>query len=115
MFTTANNRFITLLAVFTAGVALLSAPVQAAAGREAPSVSVYYTDLDLTTENGVSALYRRLQMAARRVCAVDGREIENVVARRACYAQVLSAAVATINLETLSALHRNAGARARVS
>ena len=120
MFTTARNRFIGLAAA--TGVALLCAPAQARSFFDveiptvAPTVAVNYADLDLTTDAGVQALYRRLQVAAKRVCrSFEGREIGKGTKRRACYDQALSDAVTKVNLEMLSALHKNASARPRVS
>jgi UrcA family protein len=117
MFTTARSKFITLAVVVMTGAAFLSLPAQArAADPGIPHVVVNYADLDLASQAGVSVLYRRLQSAANRVCrAFEGRDIGKTTKRRACYQHALSGAVAEVNLETLTALHRNARTRLRVS
>jgi len=117
MFTTARSLFITLAAVVTTGVAFPSLTAQAqAADPRTPHVVVSYADLDLASDAGVRVLYRRLKVAAQRVCGVDGDHmIIRRMEHRACYDQVLSEAVARANLEMLSVLHKNASARPRVS
>jgi len=61
------NRIFAAAAI---GAMLISAPVLAdeADGADAPKMSVEYSDLDLTTEKGQSALERRVLAAARKVC-----------------------------------------------
>jgi UrcA family protein len=118
MFTTERNGFVAFAAIATVGAALLCGPVNAEfANVEVPTVKVYYGDLNLTNQAGVSALYRRLQSAAKQVCRplVWGNEMTRGATRRACYNQALSEAVTKVNLELLSVLHRNASAPPRVS
>ena len=113
MFTTAKARSIALAAV--AATAFLSLPAQADDPR-VPRVVVSYADLDLTTDAGVEALYRRLQVATRQVCRVfEDHMIERSLKHRACYDQVLAESVAKVNVEMLSVLHRSASAHPRVS
>ena len=77
---------------------------------------VSYADLDLTTDAGVEALYRRLKVAARQVCSVyEDYMLERAIKHRGCYNQALTEAVTKVNVETLSALHRKAAAPPRVS
>jgi UrcA family protein len=73
------------------------------------SVTVRYTDLNLNTAAGVDALYARLRDAANAVCGHHaGRALVDVVARRDCYGQALSAAVNSVQSSTLQTLHRRA-------
>jgi UrcA family protein len=72
-----------------------------------PSVTVRYADLNLNTSAGVEALYARLRAAARGVCGVrQARALAAVMEAKACYREVLGAAVENAKLPTLSALHR---------
>jgi UrcA family protein len=117
MFTTARSELVALVATLATGAALLSTSIEARpADPEIPTVAVSYADLDLTTDPGVRALYRRLQGAAKQVCSEFAtHDLWRASKHRACYNQALSAAVAKVNVEMLSALHKNAGARPRVS
>jgi UrcA family protein len=77
---------------------------------------VNYADLDLASDAGVQVLYRRLQVAAQRVCRVfEDHMLARSMKRRACYDQALSEAVAKVDLGTLTALHKSAAARPRAS
>ena len=72
-----------------------------------PSVTVRYTDLNLNTPAGVEALYARLRAAAREVCNVgERRPLNETIAAKTCYRQVLAAAVDNLKSLTLSARHR---------
>ena len=115
MFTTAKAKSIALAVV--AATAFLSLPALAdAVDPRVPSVAVHYADLDLTTDAGVRVLYRRLQFASQRVCrSLESRELARAIRYRACYDQALTEAVAKVDVEMLSALHKNASAAPRVS
>jgi UrcA family protein len=54
-----------------ATVGIFSIPNAAMAQAEKSSVSVSYADLDLTTPDGQQKLDRRIDRAARQVCAMD--------------------------------------------
>lgn len=58
------------LAAALAAGALLATPAVAAQGE---TVSVSYSDLDLSTEEGQRTLERRLNNAAEEVCGIDHR------------------------------------------
>ena len=117
MFTTGKRGLVALVATVATAAVLLWGPGYAEpADGEIPTVAVAYADLDLTSDAGVKTLYRRLQVAAKQVCNVyTGHEIWRAMDRRACYRQALSDAVAKINVEMLSVLHRNASAPPLVS
>ena len=83
---------------------------------DAPSTNVGYADLNLNTADGVEALYARLRTAARHVCSQhEGRTLINAAEWQACYDQALSTAVSKVKSESLSALHRVANTRQRLS
>jgi UrcA family protein len=115
MFTTARKEMVALIAAMATGATLFCGSAQAGSvDAEIPTVAVGYADLDLTSDAGVTALYRRLQVAAKQVCrSFESHEIGRATQRRACYNQALSSAVTKVNLEMLSVLHKNASASAR--
>ncbi|MGA2778081.1 MAG: UrcA family protein [Steroidobacteraceae bacterium] len=57
-----------LLAGSLAGAICAGTAVAAAPDSDAPSVTIRYADLDLTSEAGTRALYHRLLVAAKEVC-----------------------------------------------
>jgi UrcA family protein len=83
-----------------------SATAYAAAADPAPSVRVNYHDLNLATEQGTQALYERIVLAARRVCAAsDIRILAEVAAAQVCQAQAIAHAVRDVNSPQLAALY----------
>jgi UrcA family protein len=97
--------------LLTGGLFTVSAQGTEAAAQ-IPSVTVSYSDLNLTTAAGVDALYARLRTASRSVCNVgEGRALVELVASRTCYRQVLETAVSDAKLPTLTARHRIESAR----
>ena len=96
------------------GASLLCAPVNAAApsGSDAPRVAVDYSDLDLTTRDGIEVLHRRIVRAAHQVCpAPKNADLRLRVLARECRAQAIDAAVRFIGNAELAAAH--AAARPR--
>ena len=81
-----------------------AAPVAA----QAPAVHVRYNDLDLATEQGSRALYRRIQVAARQVCPVsDIRDLAAMSQALKCQAAAVNRAVDDVHSPQLAALHAN--------
>ncbi len=71
----------------------------------ANAVTVSYRDLNLGTREGASALYARINHAARTVCAAgDIRDLEAVAGARACERAAVAQAVHTVHSEQLAAL-----------
>ncbi|MGB3797443.1 MAG: UrcA family protein [Alteraurantiacibacter sp.] len=60
------------LATILAASALIATPALAGSA-DAASVSVRYSDLDLSTKDGQEALERRLTHAAEKVCGINRR------------------------------------------
>jgi UrcA family protein len=76
-------------AAILAGVAGASPAFSAEPNR--PSVSVRVDDLDLSRPADRATLEVRLKVAARRVCgSPTARQIEDIVARRECFAEVIA-------------------------
>ena len=73
------------------------------------SITVSYEDLNVDTDAGVKALYRRLQRAAVTVCnsrqeATLGSRLHATDSRR-CYAEALTSAVENIGNDALDEIH----------
>jgi len=76
------------------------------------SVAVNYSDLNLATQEGASALYRRIVAAARVVCPnPDIRDLGAVAATRACREQAVAHAVETVRNPLLAAVYAAAHTR----
>ena len=98
-------------AIVTALCALSSSLVSADASASTsdpgiPTAMVRYSDLDLTTTDGLHALYQRLRVASRQVCrAYEGQELTQFSRWQACYNQALDGAVTQLKLPGLTSLH----------
>jgi UrcA family protein len=70
-------------------------------------VKVPFSDLNLTSIEGATTLYRRLQNAAESVCAEHGtRDVRSLFRAQTCMSAAMTAAVADINQPTLTAYYR---------
>jgi UrcA family protein len=105
------NRLTGSRGIVTAGFALLACTLAggavSSAEAQARSVKIEYSDLNLATERGSQAMYRRLRSAAREVCGAtpDLRELQLRVSWRECYDGAIDRAVREIGSDQLSALH----------
>ena len=74
----------------------------------APSITVNYSELDISKPQGLAVLYARIQRAARSVCGVhySPRELSRERHSMACYKTAIDDAVRQVNRPTLTALHR---------
>ncbi len=78
----------------------------AAPSADAPTVSVRYDDLNLSTSTGVNALYHRISAAARQVCPdVFSRDLAVVAAGDRCQANAVANAVRDLNNPQLALVH----------
>ena len=96
-----SNVSLACLAVLGAA-ALAGAGSASAAQSAARSVTIGYSDLDLTTRSGADALYARLSGAARLVCGDSGRTLTEQRAWQACYSQALGDAVTRVDSPLVS-------------
>ena len=93
----------------------LGAPAYATADAssqlQGKSVKVSYGDLNLEKYEGAKALYRRLQQASKQACNVRSLREEGSLIRvaegRQCYLDTLSKAVAEIDNELLTKIHKS--------
>ena len=93
-------------------IAALSSPlwaITAAAGPATASTVVQYRDLDLSTDAGVQALYKRIEAAAEHVCFLETSGhpgIDQQARFFACHQDAIANAVKQIGEARLAALHR---------
>jgi UrcA family protein len=67
-------------------------------------IVVHFSDLNPTSIEGATTLYRRLQSAAERVCTQgDTRDLATAFLFKPCVSGAISAAVADINQPSLTA------------
>jgi UrcA family protein len=81
------------------------------------TVTVSYAGLDLSDPTAMHDLYGRLKVAARIVCGGDisgVKEVQRVLAHKACANDALEGAIHSIDNVALTALHRKSQAEASV-
>jgi UrcA family protein len=110
--TSGLRNFRRTAALTTLGALLIAASTgaayAAAADDTVPAIKVAYSDLNLASAQGNSALYARIVSAARQVCNVeyvDGRDLRGFVAAQACEANAIARAVKSVPSPQLAALH----------
>jgi UrcA family protein len=74
---------------------------------EVPKQVVRFADLDIDSLLGASALYRRIERAAERVCGAPGdiRDLPNAMRLDSCKQQAVERAVNSVNSIVLTSLH----------
>ena len=73
-----------------------------------PSVTVKFEDLNLQSAAGIAALYKRIHVAARNVCALPDGDISMDVhaLELTCAVETESRTIDRMHVEALSAYHR---------
>lgn len=108
----------TMKTLFVSAALLMAAHGASAAdsitvGYTQLSEKVTYTDLDVNKAEGAQALYKRLNRAAKNVCApLRGRELSRATAHRACIGEALANAVGEVNQPLLTQHHNARGSDA---
>jgi UrcA family protein len=98
-------RFTTTILILT--VALSSQLANADPASDALSVTVNFTDLDLTRNADVAVLYQRLKGAAQMVCApIAGQDLGRQMRFKQCIHSALGTAVAKVDQPALTAYYR---------
>ncbi len=93
----------TVLAACTAIGAVGSAH---AASPESPALTVRYSDLNLSTEQGSLALYGRIVAAANKVCTPDDiRDLRAMADARVCRQEAIAQAVHAVNSPKLASVY----------
>jgi UrcA family protein len=102
---TGRRAAVLALALF-AGAGMIATASAATPDADVPSAHVRYGDLNLSTEQGAKALYRRIASAARQVCP-DGesRGLENLNRARSCQRAAIERAVQSVHNEHLAAIY----------
>ena len=106
-----SKLFNSLVATFV--IIVLGGPAVTLAGTpshvQETNATVSYADLNLESEEGVRALYRRLQYASKEVCDARSPEITRSVfiqyQASACYRKTLSNAVEKFDNDNLTRMH----------
>jgi UrcA family protein len=96
--------------IATIAVIAFSVPAIASADQlQGRSEKVAYSDLNVEKEAGAQTLYRRLQLAAKRVCGVESIKnaggIREVSRQQHCFKDTMDKAVAKIDNATLTEIH----------
>jgi len=106
-FATNSSRSVARIAVLVGSLlagSLAVAPVVSA--QEAPSIVVKYSDLDLSTTEGATTLYKRIKAAASLVCPYgNARELSFKAVGASCRADAIERAVRSIHNTELAAVH----------
>ena len=76
------------------------------AGEQLRSETVRFQDLNMSTSEGVQALYRRIHAAAWRVCWNTSSDPIVQAAARECAKKAEANAIGTVNLPQLTAFYR---------
>jgi UrcA family protein len=95
-------------------IACLIAAAPAGASQpspEAASVTVSYGDLNLSTTEGASTLYRRIRLAADSVCGYKGRTLLEQQHWMSCFNGAVDRAVGSVDKPTVTSLHAHTSRR----
>jgi UrcA family protein len=93
------------IALLSALGLLGSAQALAAPPAGAPSVTVGYSDLDLSTAAGAHTLYHRIKGAARDVCGSEGRSVLEVNLWRRCVQSAIADAVGAVDSPLVTSVY----------
>ena len=80
-------------------------------------IAVSYADLNMASNEGIDTLYRRIKLAAHKVCGVDNMRVTLDIVRvnRACVIGAMDGAISDVNDARLTHLHEARLAEARQS
>jgi UrcA family protein len=99
-------RALAFAGAFAAMTFTATASYAAPQAGDAPEVTVRYSDLNLSTTDGASELYRRISVAARQVCPdVYSRDLRTSVAGERCEANAVAKAVRELNSPQLALIY----------
>jgi UrcA family protein len=106
--TVMNNLTTVLTASVATALLSIARLAQADMINDAPKqMLVHFADLDLSKPAGITALYGRLEGAAKRVCApLAARIIQGASDYRHCVKDAISRSVTEVNQPDLSAYYR---------
>jgi len=78
-------------------------------------LKVNYSDLNLSTMNGATTLYQRIEGAAHFVCGDEGRGLDEQIVWKTCYGDAVNHAVTQVNNPLLTSLYAKQNGRAPVT
>jgi len=100
--TSLGFRGVLAAAVLSAFASSLASVGTAAEPRDPPQTTVTYADLNVSSPEGASALYARIQQAARQVCRpLDGGDLSSKARMGDCVHKAIADAVATVGQPAL--------------
>jgi len=101
-----NSALLLLIGGLAVAVAVASAAGASPADRDTPTAIIHYTTASLATDSGVRALYRRIEMAAEKVCPHEpaNSQLPNEALIK-CRHDTIAAAIAKVNNQRLVAYH----------
>jgi UrcA family protein len=103
-------------AVALASVACLFGTATAlAADADEIRLKVSYSDLNLSTINGATTLYHRIEGAAHFVCGEEGRSLDEQIFWKTCYGNAVNHAVTQVNNPLVTSLYAKQYRRAPVT
>jgi UrcA family protein len=74
----------------------------------APSLTVHYSDAEFGSAEGAANVYRKLKLAARRVCGMhvgESKPLDRQLAAQECFEKALADAVRRIDRPMLTSVH----------
>ena len=102
---TTLRRSLALAGAFAA-LTVTTTSFAAPSSDAAPTVTVRYADLDLTTTAGANTLYRRIADAASVVCPDPrSRSLGDIAARERCERDAIAQAVSEVKNTQLALVH----------
>jgi UrcA family protein len=105
MNTTIRTKIYTAISCVMGTAALCTALSTSVAAEDAPSKTVRFNDLDITTSDGAKVLYSRIRDAARDVCGLStGADPILKMAIKGCIEKAVDKAVKDVNAPMLTYL-----------
>jgi UrcA family protein len=112
-----NSKLNSFSSLIVAGALTLACTI-GASSASADEVSlmhtkvVSYSDLNLDSQAGAAAFYRRVRSAARDVCSsYDGHDVKSIALYGHCFDSAVTGAVSQVNKANVTAIHKQASGR----
>jgi UrcA family protein len=100
------------LLLLIGGLSVAGATGASTTDSDTPTVVIHYTTASLATDSGLHALYRRIEMAAERVCPHDSAASLPDEALIKCRHAAIAEAVSKTHNQRLVALYAKSGPKA---
>jgi UrcA family protein len=103
-----HNTNKSLFRVALAAAAVTAALTGAVRADEVPQIHVKYADLNINSSAGAQVLYRRIRVAADRVCEISGsRDLAAWAKERECARHAIAQAVSDVGNPTLTRVYED--------